>query len=511
MSTSRDKIIEQLHGARALAEKGEHQGAFDMATSAQKAFPNDPETNHLTGVALKIATFYDDAETYFKLAHGQDAEYMYPAMELADIALIRGDGKAAEAWANEAVLRNSNYIQAHLMMMRAAWAQHRFEAAVELMAHILTKDKRKEFYLEIVEQLIWISRRDRCIIFLDEALNVFPNDPELTTRCAELLCELQRYREVVDRWSDRTPLERHDEFLDSIVGLARLSLSFDTTAVISRTQKLEASKRWVNATATAKLIFQAVKQRKPLSLIRLGDGEARFLIFCENNASHVISAPERTAIGHSILWNWFGQDAKSIPQEAYKDIYDRLINSVRNADILGRTDSKRLAKDTRHFGFLAYMEERVDELSPRHQAFANAFINTSLHEENFYKSLFEKIDFIGAIGPHPDLAEAIAKKFKIASHKSYVIPGEMRLPNREGLRNGVDHYPAVYNSILETLEVPFKGAVYLVAGGLLGKIYCDRVKQLGGIALDIGSIADVWMGFNTRPGQYDASGKWTLL
>jgi len=48
------------------------------------------------------------------------------------------------------------------------------------------------------------------------------------------------------------------------------------------------------------------------------------------------------------------------------------------------------------------------------------------------------------------------------------------------------------------LVVPRPGAVFLVAGGLLGKLYCARVRQLGGIALDIGAIADAWMGYNTR-------------
>jgi len=33
---------------------------------------------------------------------------------------------------------------------------------------------------------------------------------------------------------------------------------------------------------------------------------------------------------------------------------------------------------------------------------------------------------------------------------------------------------------------------------LLGKIYCDRIRELGGIALDIGALADAWVGKNTR-------------
>jgi hypothetical protein len=41
--------------------------------------------------------------------------------------------------------------------------------------------------------------------------------------------------------------------------------------------------------------------------------------------------------------------------------------------------------------------------------------------------------------------------------------------------------------------------VFLVAAGILGASYCNRIKQLGGIAINIGSVADVWAGVVTRP------------
>ena len=46
----------------------------------------------------------------------------------------------------------------------------------------------------------------------------------------------------------------------------------------------------------------------------------------------------------------------------------------------------------------------------------------------------------------------------------------------------------------ETLAVPFRGAVFVVGAGAPGKIYCQWIKERGGIALDIGSICDGWAG-----------------
>jgi hypothetical protein len=48
------------------------------------------------------------------------------------------------------------------------------------------------------------------------------------------------------------------------------------------------------------------------------------------------------------------------------------------------------------------------------------------------------------------------------------------------------------------ISVPFPGACYLIGAGLLGKIYADRIRQLGGIAIDIGALVDGWVGINSR-------------
>jgi len=42
------------------------------------------------------------------------------------------------------------------------------------------------------------------------------------------------------------------------------------------------------------------------------------------------------------------------------------------------------------------------------------------------------------------------------------------------------------------------GRMVLVGAGYLGKWIVHQAKAAGGIALDIGSIADYWMGLKTR-------------
>ena len=58
-------------------------------------------------------------------------------------------------------------------------------------------------------------------------------------------------------------------------------------------------------------------------------------------------------------------------------------------------------------------------------------------------------------------------------------------------------YPDTYDKICEQIS-PKEGELWLIGAGFLGKIFCDIVKQRGGIAIDIGAVTDAWSGYFTR-------------
>ncbi|RKX65082.1 MAG: hypothetical protein DRP42_05360, partial [Tenericutes bacterium] len=58
--------------------------------------------------------------------------------------------------------------------------------------------------------------------------------------------------------------------------------------------------------------------------------------------------------------------------------------------------------------------------------------------------------------------------------------------------------------ILNRQLVDFPGMLYLVGGGLYGKLYCQLIKSQGGIALDLGSLFDAWLGIPSRPIVYQS-------
>lgn len=202
-----------------------------------------------------------------------------------------------------------------------------------------------------------------------------------------------------------------------------------------------------------------------------------------------------------------------VPDDALARLNAALSRSLESADILCAPAAERLARDHYHRGYLAYLDWHVTAILNRRPniAVADAQISTELHQADpWLERLLRGQEWIGFIGPHPDLAQRLGVQLGIPAHTTTLIPGEMRLPDREGLKRGDEHFPDRYEEILAGLILPRPGSVVLVAAGLLGKVYCARVKELGGIAIDIGSVADAWLGFKSRPGQYEPPEKWLL-
>jgi hypothetical protein len=52
------------------------------------------------------------------------------------------------------------------------------------------------------------------------------------------------------------------------------------------------------------------------------------------------------------------------------------------------------------------------------------------------------------------------------------------------------------NSEIAQMVVP--GALVIVASGIIGKIFCQTVRDKGGVALDVGVMVDYWVGAKTR-------------
>jgi len=70
----------------------------------------------------------------------------------------------------------------------------------------------------------------------------------------------------------------------------------------------------------------------------------------------------------------------------------------------------------------------------------------------------------------------------------------IRIPGRYGR-----HYRYVKDILSKIEEVAKLYDVFLVGGGVYGRLYSNHIKACGKIAIDIGQVFDVWSGYTKHP------------
>ena len=289
-----------------------------------------------------------------------------------------------------------------------------------------------------------------------------------------------------------------------LIGHAKLALAHPRDAEIAAATARSASPAWFDTAALRRTIADAIGARRAFAFIRLGDGEARFLLADEAGGEAGLTAREADATGEVVWQNWFGEPLSGVDPVRRRALRAAYEQAVATADVVGACSPDRLRGDTGHYGYLVWQERWLRGLlAGRADArFADAYAHRQLNADMpFLADLLEGQEVLGVISPHPKLADALARRLRIGQVISHVVPAEGRLPTAAETRSLGRHFPAIYEELLGTLSVPRPGCVFLVAAGLLGKVYCGRIKALGGIALDIGALADAWMGYETRDGQ----------
>jgi hypothetical protein len=223
----------------------------------------------------------------------------------------------------------------------------------------------------------------------------------------------------------------------------------------------------------------ALQARTGFSLVRLGDGEGPILCW----PAHQLPGELAT-----VLSTWFGRS--DLPAADLQVMADGLRQAVRSADVLGLPTRYQLTKSPRYEMVLDGIERH--ELCSASQLFADSGVHFYLQWSGALAHFLRGLDHVGVIGCR-DIGPQIAEAFSLGSVRTYLVRGEHHHP---GLVSEA-HWPDGFNRVIEQLDVR-PGMAFLVGAGVLGKIYCDRIKARGGIALDMGSILDSWANIPSR-------------
>ena len=97
---------------------------------------------------------------------------------------------------------------------------------------------------------------------------------------------------------------------------------------------------------------------------------------------------------------------------------------------------------------------------------------------------------------HEQLRAALRERMGARDVDLRPVPRQAKFANDP--RNDTGHWPRRYHELMEELREIEAGTLWLVAAGMVGKPYCEVIREAGGIAVDIGHAADVWVGMGTR-------------
>lgn len=256
-------------------------------------------------------------------------------------------------------------------------------------------------------------------------------------------------------------------------------------------------------TLTAK-IENALAEKKGFSFIRLGDGEGAFIKISDadedlypnlyahsrNNRANVwfageidIATSNFTRAALELVIAIEGADVVGVPPIEWLK-YDYLICSV--------TGMPSLVNALRWIGL-----PNIDS----GQALTKHAIHLEFFRTGHLTRILKSQSEIGVISCHAEAPTTLKRAFGFTDIEFHKIPGEKLHAHLLGpAAVEGQHFPTRYHEVMTALRRPLEGKLFLVAGGLLGKFYCDQIKRSGGVALDIGSLIDGWMGVDSRPG-----------
>jgi tetratricopeptide (TPR) repeat protein len=515
--------------------------ALEFFATAVRAHPESARARSYYGEQLRLAGEWKSAELEFQVAAQLAPTDPAPLVELGVIARHLGNSLEAMAKFKAAVELAPSECWPHIHYAVELRGVGRFDHALAELDAALSIDPEHVFAL--VEAGLTsraASRYDRALAYFERAhrgdpknflagLN-FAAELRRASRYPEAIAILESMLDLSEACHSRIYFECHltewlagsrqalfdllelvrptafeaSQWINSDVadGLVEPDV-FGLGAIEYLKQAEHVDMRFISVDQVAGELRNAINAKKEYSVVRAADGEGAFLAYALTRRSesdaHKLNG---LLIGEQRWFTWLGQHIADADEASLSLLEQEFRQAIASADVVGiepLLGSWRKRHD--YISLHGTVESHRYATTHGTGHFTAAQINVLLHSEtNFYSWLLSNVDFVGLITCHKQIREMIETTFKIQRIDEYIIPFEVgHSPVFHYGEISVRHFPDYFCHLRETLKVPFPGAVFLVAAGIFGKVYCNWIKQQGGIAIDIGAMADAFAGFNTRP------------
>ena len=237
------------------------------------------------------------------------------------------------------------------------------------------------------------------------------------------------------------------------------------------------------------------------SFTRLGDGEGAFM-----RGFRIDADVRDLAVHESIQRQWWNT---SLLEDRKTALVHQFRSSLSQADIIGLPPKWRMNQpfrgndgETMLTNLLQTFQDVEEVCQIEQVTLTSAHANTDLQKWNLWRLVFNATDRVGFISCH-DIEGVLRENFSLETSQKIIVPGEYKFQEMFGDGRGLSLIDR-HDDVMESIRVD-PGEVWLISAGFLGKLYAARVRQLGGIALDIGALSDYWVGHVTRDYNSDES------
>lgn len=249
-------------------------------------------------------------------------------------------------------------------------------------------------------------------------------------------------------------------------------------------------------------IIEHLKNKKPFSLVRIGDGDLRLMKNIDKIKLFKEGKIEILEIGYIRKFRQQGIEPKKIP-----DIYEIYEESCNNANYISgfdcwldspdywnrKTGSKAAKKVLKNW------KQTYEKMNIINENYCNPDINFHLFmHENFNLLNFIKNEKICLITPW---VGAIKRLKKCGFNVDHIKIPHMNLKGTKikdvkditKLSEGKIWHSTLYDNIKNEISEKCNNcSIFFVGSGTLGRGYCDHIKKCGRISIDIGKVMDSW-------------------
>ena len=247
-------------------------------------------------------------------------------------------------------------------------------------------------------------------------------------------------------------------------------------------------------------IIERLESKEPLSLIRLGDGEAYAFPIPEVEGIDLNPFEDDDALRERLWWG------STPPAHIANDIKNAVRRSVASCDIIGLPSISRvlrgLFRPRRRYGESHEQRGIMTVLA----ACGGAIPMTGkmVTEERCHQSALSKTA-IDEIAPAADMVVVVScwgeheLRFPASRTRYIVVPPEHKVRGLAASRDGRPIFEIYREIAAKVCEELGPGKLVLVGAGIVGKIFIEEAKCAGAVALDVGSLLDYMAGHYTRP------------